>query len=130
MSLHRIAAHVGDRGDIHYSRLSSCIPSRGFEKLRHDQTSEEEMPDIVSCELHFDTVIIQNALWEVHNASAVHYNIDGRHIIPREDLSCSSANGLLVGEIEFQRSGVHIRELCLECVDTLLDLGYVAAGND
>lgn len=85
---------------------------------------------MVCREMHLDPFLAERAFWDVHYAGAVHYDVDGWHAGPGKDLSSGSADGLLDREIEFESTVVHVWELCLECIDTLLDFGWVAACDD
>lgn len=80
------------------------------------------MPNVISRKMHLDTVFTKSTFREEHDTGAVHNYVHSWYIRPGKDLGSCSADGLLAGEVDLERTVVHVRELRLEGIDALLDL--------
>lgn len=56
---------------------------RCFEQLRYQEAGEEEVADVVGCEVHLDSVFVERAFGKVHHGCIVYNDVDGWDIIPR-----------------------------------------------
>lgn len=76
-------------------------------QLAHNAVGEKECAQIVSCKMHFKAIGANRALWNIHDASIIHKNINTLWI--GIDLSRCGADGLEGGIIEFVNTCFYMR---------------------
>lgn len=120
----RRGAEVDDPGRA--AEVDLC----GGDELRHEQAGQQPVADVIGGEVQLHAVGCDGALADAHDARAVDDEINGGHVVPREDGSGGDAHGLLFGEVHLEEAVVGVEGGASEGVDALLDLGRAAARED
>ena len=127
-------AHAGDGGgeggDVNYARGAFGGVRAGGDEFGGDQAGEQEMADVVGCEVHFDVVFAEGARGKVHDGGVVDDYVDGGDVGPVEEFRGGGADGFLGGEVEGQSAVGYGWVGGLEVVDAFLDFGGGAACYD
>mgnify|MGYP005987978801 FL=1 len=97
-------------------------------ELAEDQVGEEEMADVVGCELHLNAVFGHGALWQGHDAGIVDEDVE--YVIGLVELSSGFANGALYGEVESEFLDLAGGEFLEDGAGDGLDVGEGAGGED
>lgn len=86
-------AHAGKVDDSHGALFPGGFG--GGDKLGQDQVGEEKVADVVGGHGQFDAVLGNGASLDVHYSGIVDQDVNGGHVVPREDFFGSVTDGLL-----------------------------------